>query len=60
MKDNIKLEGDKREKIHLISYFKKEEQCVFGSAFVPSVGYQFMFLSPDTFSSLNIYLETVI
>lgn len=50
MKDNVKL-GDKREKMHLVFYFKKD---------ILSLGYQFIFLNPGTFSFLNIYLRTVI
>lgn len=51
MKDNVKL-GDKTEKMHLVFYFKKD--------FTLSLGYQFIFLNPGTFSFLNIYLRTVI
>lgn len=51
MKDNVKLEGDKREKKRIFFYFKKN---------ILSLGYQFIFLNPGTFSFLNIYLRTVI
>ena len=51
MKDNVKLEGDKREKMCIFFCFKKN---------ILSLGYQFIFLNSGTFSFLNIYLRTVI